>query len=349
MNISEWSKSEEEKSEILNLAMKAFGKGELIEPEFFDWQYKKNPEGDAVVVTVKDPDNNNAIIGVNAFLPMSFGYNQKIVRCFLSCNSIIDPDYRKKGIFTQLVSKIPEIFAKKEFSIIYGIPNLNSRKIFSQNHFLEISKLPLLVKPLNLSSYFDSQFSNILKPFDIFWKPKVSPSPDIKFLENEITSEFDELMNKSLNRSTIIHFRNKEFLQWRYIKHPTRDYKILTLRNNSKLSGYIVTREMEIFSKKIGVIVDFMLDSSIEQKTNFQNLVKTALLDFWKNDISIVIATSKFGMIEEQILRKSGFFKAPSFLKQEQIPLIISTFNENFENFKNFDEWYFVLGDYDVF
>ncbi len=349
MIISEWEKSEQEKNEILDLSMKAFGKCELTNPGYFDWQYRQNPKGDAVIMTVKDQDNNNSIVGVNAFLPMDLILNQKQVNCFLSCNSIIDPDYRGKGIFTQLVSKIPEIFSTKQFSIIYGVPNFNSTKIFSKNQFLEISKLPLLIKPLNLSSYFKSPLSKIMKPFDIFWKPRSVMTSDIQLLDKSFSSEFDDLIKKSLNRLPIFHFRTKEFLQWRYMNHPTRNYQILTLRNGSKLIGYIITREMDIFSKKVGVIVDFLIDPYYEQRIIFQKLIKTVLSNFWNNNISIVISTSKIGNLENEILRKSGFFTAPSFLKQEQLPLIISTFNDNFDNFDNFDNWFFTLGDYDVF
>ena len=349
MNISEWNQSEDEKTEILDLAMKAFGKCEIANPNYFDWQYKQNPEGDTVIITVKDPDKNNIIIGVNAFLPMNFILNQKQVKCFLSCNSIVHPDYRKKGIFTQLISKIPEIFSTKQFSSIYGIPNLNSSKIFSKNQFLEVSKLPLLIKPLNLSSYFKPPLSKIIKPFDIFWKPKHSMESDIQILDKQFTSEFDDIIKKSLNRFPIFHFKNKEFLQWRYMNHPTRNYQVLTLRNNSKLIGYIISREMNIFSKKLGIIVDFVIDPNYEQRKIFQKLIKSTLINFWNNNVSIAIATSKIGTLENEILRKSGFMTAPSFLKQEQLPLIISTFNNNFKYFQNFDDWYFALGDYDVF
>lgn len=349
MIISEWKNSKQEKNEILDLAMKAFGKCELANPDYFDWQYQQNPKGNSVIITVKDENKNNAIVGVNAFLPMEFILNKKQVNCFLSCNSIIDPDYRGMGIFTQLVLKIPEIFSTKEFSIIYGIPNLNSTKIFSKNQFLEISKLPLLIKPLSLSSYFKSPLSKIMKYFDIFWKPKYSMTTDIQLLDKSFTSEFDDLIKKSLDRLPIFHFRTKEFLQWRYMNHPTRNYQILTLKNSSKLIGYVITREMSIFSKKVGVIVDFLVDPNHEQQIIFQKLIKTALNNFWKNNISIVISTAKNGSLENNILRKSGFFVAPSFLKQEQLPLIISTFNDNFDNFDNFDNWFFTLGDYDVF
>ena len=349
MIISEWNKSKQEKQEIIDLSMKAFGKCELTNPNYFDWQYKQNPKGSAIIITVKDQDNHNAIVGVNAFIPMDFILNQKQINCYLSCNSIVDPDYRGKGIFTQLISKIPEIFASKQFSIIYGIPNLNSTKIFTKNQFLEISKLPLLIKPLNLSSYFKFPLSKILKPLDIFWKPKYSITPNIQSLDKLFTSEFDDLIEKSLYRLPIFHFRTKEFLQWRYMNHPTRNYQILTLRNESKLIAYVITRKMEIFSKKVGVIVDFLIDPNYKQKIIFQKLIKNVMNDFWKNKISIAIATSKTGELEKEILRKVGFFISPSFLKQEQLPLIISNFNQNVNDFNNFEKWFFTLGDYDVF
>jgi ribosomal protein S18 acetylase RimI-like enzyme len=349
MIISEWNHSDEEKIEILDLAMKTFGKCELTNSDYFDWQYLKNPAGEATIITVKDPDKNNTIVGANSFLPMDFIFNKNHLKCLLSCNSIIHPNYRNKGIFTQLVSKIPEIFFTKQFSFIYGIPNLNSTKIFKKNQFMEISKLPLLIKPLNLSTYFKSSFSKIIKPFDIFWKPKYSISSNIKLIENHFDVEFNNLIQKSFNRFSLFHFKNKEYLQWRYLDHPTRNYQVLTLSDNSKLIGYIVTREMNIFSKKLGVIVDLLVDPLYTNKMDFQLLIKKTLLDFWNNDVTMVLSTSKIGYLENEILHKSGFFTAPSFLKQEKLPLIISTFNDNSELVQNFDNWSFTLGDYDVF
>jgi len=349
MIISEWNQTEQEKIEILDLAMKAFGKCELTSSDYFNWQYLQNPNGKAIIITVKDPDNNNAIVGVNAFLPTTFIFHEKPLKCYLSCNSIIHPDYRNKGIFTQLVSKIPEIFSTKKSSFIYGIPNSNSTKIFSKNHFLEIAKVPLIVRPLNLSLYFKSPFSKIIKPFDFFWKPKSSSSFDIKLLVNPFNDEFEKLIKKSSNNSSLFHFKNKEFLQWRYMDHPTRNYEIFTLNHDSKLIGYVITRKMNIFSKKLGIIVDLVFDPEYEQKMLFQNFIKNILSNFWQNNISLVIASSKIGILESQILHNSRFFKAPSILKQEQLPLIILSLNSNNNQIQNFSNWLFSLGDYDVF
>ena len=135
------------------------------------------------------------------------------------------------------------------------------------------------------------------------------------------------------------------------MNHPTRHYQVFTLRANSNLIGYVITREMEIHKKRVGVIVDFLIDAEFKQKDAFLDLIYTALKSFWNNGISIAITTSKTGLIENEILCSSGFFTAPSILKQEQLSFIISVLDNNLisPQLKIFDNWFITLGDYDVF
>lgn len=352
MIISEWKETEQEKTEILNLAKKAYGKGELMDTNYFDWQYRKNPQGKAILITAKDENANHAIVGVNAFLPMDLMINQKLMPCLLSCNSIVDPDYRKRGIFTKIISQLPEIFVGKKIACIYGIPNSNSFKIFTKNQFLEIAKLQLLGRPIRLSNYFNQPLTTILKPFDFFWKIKKNINSDVESLNEKFGDEFDELIKKVSTTIPVIHFRNKEYLQWRYIEHPTRNYQVYVLRNNSGLIGYIITREMETNRKKIGVIVDFLVDNTQNQEKNFQKLLFTALKNFWENNIAVVIATSRPGLSENKILTNSGFFSIPTIIKHEQLYFIVSILEKKnliSTELKSFDNWFFSLGDYDVF
>ena len=64
-----------------------------------------------------------------------------------------------------------------------------------------------------------------------------------------------------------------------------------------------------------------------------------------------MIATFNEKFLEGKILRKSGFFKSPEFLKPESLNFIVMPFqkNEFFEKTKIYDNWFFSFGDYDVF
>ena len=57
------------------------------------------------------------------------------------------------------------------------------------------------------------------------------------------------------------------------------------------------------------------------------------------------------GLLENDLLRKSGFFVAPSFLKPVSLHFIVQTYDDDIQHvkLKKFENWFFVFGDYDVF
>ena len=80
-------------------------------------------------------------------------------------------------------------------------------------------------------------------------------------------------------------------------------------------------------------------------------MIDKAISYFLDNDVSVAIATSRNGLLENDLLRKSGFFVLPSFLKPESLHFIVKTFDGDKKHAKlaKFDNWFFVFGDYDVF
>jgi len=63
---------------------------------------------------------------------------------------------------------------------------------------------------------------------------------------------------------SVMNSRKKEFLNWRYKNHPTRKYQIYTLKKNHELIGYIITKIHHLGKKKIGVILDYMVNANFE-------------------------------------------------------------------------------------
>ena len=349
MIIEEWKNSDMEKDEILKIMKKVYPDSELITSKYFDWQYRNGPYGIAKILLAKDDDNS--IIGVEPILPMKLYIDTKIIMSSLSCNSIVDPDFRNKGIFSNLVSNILKLIDKKEISSIYGIPNTKSYNIFIKNGFDEIDQLPLLVRPLKLSNYFPHPIKKLIKPFEIFWKVKIENS-NIELFTEKINSDFDKINTDLSRRVLIMQKRDKEFLQWRYKEHPSKKYEIHILKENTQLKGYIITSIADIKGKKIGVILDFVFDSTIENKEGPKNLVKKVLERFWDKDIPLAIATCGNNSQENQILKRVGFKETPRFLKPEPLYFIIGGISsdvQNIEKMKEFKNWFFTFGDYDVF
>ena len=338
-----------DKNSILELTKKIFGDTEISEPDFFDWQYLNNPEGEAIVIVAKDDEKTNSIIGVESILPMNLMINQKVVKASLSCNSYIHPDYRKKGIFSKLIYLIKKESTINNIFCIYGVANDNSFNSFIKKDSHEISNLPILFRPIRLSNYFSFPLGNFLHLFDNIWKIKKSNNPNIIQFSDYFDESFEMLCKKANQRIPIIKHRTKEYLNWRYKDHPTREYKTFVLKENSILEGYIVTRKTVVNGKSIGVIVDFLVDSNTNPE-KIKDLIKIVLEDFWNSDVSVTIAVFGPSTLEYQLLSKTGFKIAPKFLKPQSAHFIlINSDRDDLKQLKNYENWFFSFSDYDIF
>jgi len=339
MAISLWKDSEDEKQAILELTKKTFGDVEITNPLYFDWQYRDNPDGKAIVLLDHD-DSNNLIIGTNTIIPSKLIVDGEEITSSLACNVQVHPNYRKKGIFSKLLLSMPKHALANGIHSLFAIPNDNSFKTFINEGSIEITQLPLLVRPIILSNHFRIPIKNILKPFDIFWKKNNTFSHNLEQLNDDFDDSFEILSKKTSNRVSVLHGRNKEFLNWRYKN-----------KSNNELIGYIITKIHYLDKNKIGVILDYMVDANFEDKNQLKSLIDKAISFFWDNDVSVAIATCRNGLLENKLLRKSGFFVIPSFLKPESLHFIVHTFDDNKKHtkLKKFDNWFFVFGDYDVF
>ncbi len=350
MKISPWVDTEDEKQAILDLTKKTFGDVDIAGTAYFDWQYRDNPNGKAIVLLARDDDSNNMLVGTNTIIPLKLIVDGEIIKSSLACNVQIHPNYRKKHIFSNLLLSMPDIALVHDIHSLFAIPNDNSFKAFINEGSIEIIHLPLLIKPIRLSEYFDFPVKQILKPFDIFWKNRNIFS-SIEELDGNFDDSFENLAKKASKRISVMNSRKKEFLNWRYKNHPTQKYQIFILKENNELIGYIITKIHYLGKKKIGVILDYMVDADYKDKTQLKILIDKAISNFWDNDVSVAIATSRNGLLENELLHSSGFFTTPSFLKPESLHFIVHTFDDDKKHtkLKFFDNWFFTFGDYDVF
>ncbi|RZD45548.1 MAG: hypothetical protein CXT78_05130, partial [Thaumarchaeota archaeon] len=107
MKISLWLNTEDEKQEILNLTKKIFGDVDITKASYFDWQYRDNPNGKAIILLARDDDSKNIIVGTNTIIPLKLIGDGKIIASSLACNVQVHPDYREKHIFSDLLLSMP--------------------------------------------------------------------------------------------------------------------------------------------------------------------------------------------------------------------------------------------------
>ena len=351
MKISQWRNSEEENQGILELTENTFSDSDNKNPKYFHWQYNENPQGKAIIALCLDEKNNNFIVGQEPIIPSNLNLGKTAIKSSISLNSAVHSKYRRRGIFSKLVSALPEIAMKEGISCVYTVPNANSHKTFLNEGWKEITHLPLLVRILNPSNYFKNRLKILLRPISFFYKIKNIDQAGIEKYSGNF-NEFEQLTSKLSTRIQVSQNRNQRYLQWRYKEHPTRKYNIYIIRKKSEIISYIITRKTESNGKSIGVVLDFVTDGKLENEKEFLNLVRYSLKELQNKNVATSIATFSPSLLEYKILCKAGFFKVPDFLIRSPIPLIVNIFDKNnheLNRIENYDNWFFTYGDYDVF
>jgi len=346
VQIEKWDGSSKDKEKILSLMKIVFGKNEYSTEEYFDWIYEKNPQGNPIILFARD-NKDDSIIGIETIIPMNLLVDKKSIKSALSCNSAVHPDFRNKGIFGMLVNEIQKLAKEEKFYCIYGVPNRNSHHAFVKRGFSEIGKLKIYGKPFKISKYFGNH--SILKPLDYLIK-KGKDQTKFESFKEDFDSSYDDLFNKKITINGIIATKNKDFLNWRYKQHPTREYETFRFHEKNELLSYIVLRKTTFENKQVVVIVDFVIHPKI---TEYKEITKFVFSVFnnYQDDCVAVITTTNPKFREYQVLKNIGFMNIPKIFKPEPFYFIISLLEpfEEQEKFQVFNNWFLCFGDYDVF
>ena len=69
MKIFQWSNSEKENQSMVQLIENEYGKAEIKNLSYINWQYIKNPQGKAIIPLCYDEEKDDLIIGQEPIIP----------------------------------------------------------------------------------------------------------------------------------------------------------------------------------------------------------------------------------------------------------------------------------------
>lgn len=333
--------SQKQKQDSLRLVKECYGPGiDQNYEDYYEWQYLQNPVGQAMLLLVYDGEK---AIAQQGLLPCKYHVFDQYTTMYLTMNACVSPAYRRKGIMTEMKLRLKEFYDMK---LLIGVPGPANTSSRNNQHYP--MPLTLLIRPLKLSNYFHNNLRGVLKPFDGIWKiNKKSQCQELTLFDKS----FDEFDRVTYNGQTIRQVRDFSCLNWRYINNPRRSYRIfITIDSIGKLEGYIVVRITNIGKIKVGLIMDFVC--KYNNSESGRNLISTALKFFWSNEVVLASACCFPNNFEHKLLRKSGFFGCPNFLRPHPFTLWVKSFDE--DNFApgdvyDFNKWIFMLGDYETF
>jgi GNAT superfamily N-acetyltransferase len=343
--------NEKDMEEIFSLRRDAYGEMEKdkFDPRFWRWEFMQGPDGRALIYVV---EGENKIIGHFADLPRQFSVHGRPVKGTLSVDLMVHSDYRRKGIFLEIgryaAQRVKE--EKRLFMTAYPI-RLETIRGLKKIGWKEVTKLPVLVYPIRFRNIVD-RYLHFL-PLSLFiggiarslyallylMKDKNSEDERIEIEEiGQLDEHFDRFWEIAQTLYPKMGIRDRNYLNWRYFQHPTRNYTIYRGKKCGEMRGYIVLRKVDLLNFNSTVIVDLLtldgvtLSALVERGIQRSQQEGTDLLGFMVPQ----------GHSYYKILRKMGFL--PSF----KTFLFMIYFHEKEEELFDPEAWYVNWGDTDV-
>jgi len=336
--------------EILSLRGVVFGEEEKdkLDPRFWGWEFLEGPDGQGLIYVVED---GSKIVGHFADLPRRFCIQGGVALGTLSLDLMVHPDYWRRGIFEALGRYGTERVKKENGLFLIAFP-IRPETIHGLKKigWKEVVKLPVLVYPTRFSGiinrYLHFPLLSVLAGgvvrllYLFFYKSKRRIRTEEIETEGmgSLDNQFDHFWRKALSRYSIIGVRDRNYLTWRYLQHPTRTYTIYRAKQNGEMRGYIVLRKVELLHFNSAVIVDLLaldevaLTALVKKGIQYSRQEGTDLLAF------MVPQDHPYN----KVLRKSGFLPSPKTFQ------FMVYFHSKTEIFNSPEKWYVTWGDTDV-
>lgn len=339
LNMREYKEGDEQA--IVNLLDIVFGawssKGGL---NYWKWLYKDNPAGRPII---RIAEYDKKVVGHYAIFPVRMKVREGCILGSQSVDTAVHPEYRGRGIFKTLASKVYAEAGKSGIPLTYGFTDIKmpAYKGFTKKlGWKHICLMTLMTNILNpektLKKYFTRNrlllslgklFLNTLKFFKSMFKIFETHS-QIEDLKIHEVRRFDERINalwtKLSKMYDLIVIRDKTYLNWRYVDKPDK-YILYIAERKDKILGYAVLKETINGNFKKGFMVDIMAPANHDEV--IAALIAKAMEHFKERNVDLVECQLIKSHPYCKILKKAGFLALRStsafiiHIKSQQIGL----------------------------
>jgi len=223
----------------------------------FDWLYCRNPGGIAKVWVAAESGCEEPV-GVAAAFPRPM-VQGKGTKSYVLGDFCMRPDHRSLGPALALQNACIQGLSSEHADFAFDFPSHSMTAIYHRLQIVPCSRMVRWAKPLRADREIGKRLksSALARVFAppvnalLAWKDAVSSKPkgecQISEFQGRCDEEFTALGRKLLARGASCLERSADYLNWRYLQHPIRQYRMLTARSGGELQGYLV-----FFSKGTG-------------------------------------------------------------------------------------------------
>lgn len=199
--------------------------------EHWRWQFAENPLGHDTFVAQEE---GGRIVGTYTSIPGRWRLMGREVRAAQAVDTCVHARYRRslkrEGLFLRLAGAWFDHFGRPDRDpIVWGLPNPQAFRIGTRR----LDYRPVHSPLRSLNRNFDAAW--------IEWLEAGTREPLSVREVAEVPSGADELFERTLGREAFVQVRDASYLRWRYLRCPTRRYRLLEARSaDGALRGLLV-------------------------------------------------------------------------------------------------------------
>lgn len=297
--------------------------------EYWKWQYNKYPWGKPIICLGED---NDRIIGQTTLLPTKINYQGSYIEGGYSIDTMVDKDYRRRGIFATLANKSYEKGKEQGIKFRYGFPVFGALiGLTDKLGATLVDEIPVFIRVYRLDKYLASKIGNktlakiISVPslaFTRFMYKEKRIRPKDNYIIKEVNSfneDFDNLWDKLKDSFSLMTPRTSAYLNWRIKDHPTIKYNTFVAYLGEELLGYIIVRvESKTVNGKLTLKVGHIMDM-LATNDNVLGSIYFKVKEFLKSEnIDFILSWAGDSMQYRNLLVDLGFYKT-----RTNIPFVV--------------------------
>lgn len=254
MKINKYLPSNLNKQKYLNLFRDTYGDVNNLVKRW-DWQFELYPLKNKIEVFILE--NNQKYLATTTRYPVELKINGEFITAYFCLDSMVDPSARQQGYMSKLYQHAN---LNKKLLISKGT-NPNMYKLLMKLGYKPVEPNTILEKHLSIPNLFLSK---------LIERKRQRPHKLLGLSKNyslikKFNDEHDKFWNIVSQNYNIIINKNSNYMNWRYVNIPFKQYDIFKRIVNNHITTIIVIWRGINWSR----IVDVIWDMKISDEPNF--------------------------------------------------------------------------------
>lgn len=332
--------------------------------EFLEWKYFQNPAGQ---VYGRCARVNDLKVGFIGHIPVRLKVGEILLTGTQAVDLVVDRQWRRRGFHILMAENSYEEMDRYDILLTYTFPNpISKAGLLQRLKWKSVGEVPRYVRfitpkkwaPQNKKGPFKHLLTDfVLSAFSAIFAIGLSKYVQFTGCVKKIDvfdQRFDRLWEKTSSEFVIAVERTSEYLNWRYVHNPLKQYVILAAENESEVVSYAVLSLRDVDQRASISLVEFLVSPQeeaaglalLKECINFSSQMGCRYLNCF------LLPQYPF---YRRLLKQAGFI----FLNNRFAPGIISYTTSFVIRQKpgvslpiatdNIDNWFLTMGDHDYY